>query len=53
MRTFIGIDFEDAIKNNILELQNKLRKYVVKGRWKHSDNFHLTLKFLDEIDSEQ
>lgn len=53
MRTFIGIDFEDAIKNNILELQNKLRKYAVKGRWKHSDNFHLTLKFLDEIDSEQ
>ncbi len=53
MRAFIGIDFDDRIKDNILELQQKLRKYAVKGRWKHSDNFHLTLKFLDEIDQKQ
>lgn len=26
---------------------------MVKGRWKGSDNFHLTLKFLDEINTKQ
>lgn len=53
MRAFIGIDFENEIKNGILELQQRLKKYAVKGRWKHFDNFHLTLKFLNEIDSKQ
>jgi len=53
MRTFIGIDFDDELKKNIFELQQRLRELAVKGRWKHSDNFHLTLKFLDEIDEKQ
>ncbi|HEX2945634.1 MAG TPA: RNA 2',3'-cyclic phosphodiesterase [Clostridia bacterium] len=53
IRAFIGIDFEDDCKRYISVLQQSLRKYAVRGRWKHSDNFHLTLKFLDEIDAKQ
>jgi 2'-5' RNA ligase len=53
IRTFIGIDFENDLKNDILELQQRIRKYAVSGRWKHTDNFHLTLKFLDEISLRQ
>ncbi len=53
IRAFIGIDFESDCKAYIYELQQSLRKYAVRGRWKHSDNFHLTLKFLDEIDGKQ
>jgi RNA 2',3'-cyclic 3'-phosphodiesterase len=53
MRTFIGIDFERELKNEIYELQQKLRSYAKKGRWKHSDNFHLTMKFLGEINPAQ
>lgn len=53
IRAFIGIDFQPDCKSYIYRLQQGLRKYAVKGRWKHSDNFHLTLKFLDEIDMEQ
>jgi len=49
VRAFIGIDFSQEVKNEIAELQGRLRKYAPKGRWKHRDNFHLTLKFLDEI----
>ncbi|NLY43051.1 MAG: RNA 2',3'-cyclic phosphodiesterase [Clostridiaceae bacterium] len=49
MRTFIGIDFSRELKNKIYELQQELKKHAIKGRWKHIDNFHLTLKFLDEI----
>lgn len=49
MRTFIGINFSEKLKNEIYSLQNKLRKHVIKGRWKYSGNIHLTLKFLNEI----
>ncbi|MGE5614931.1 MAG: RNA 2',3'-cyclic phosphodiesterase [Bacillota bacterium] len=49
IRAFIGIDFDSDCKKNIYELQQRFRKYAVKGRWKYIDNFHLTLKFLDEI----
>lgn len=53
MRAFIGIDFDKEQKNKINELQQKLRRYAVRGRWKHIDNFHLTLKFLDDINLNQ
>lgn len=53
MRTFIGVDFDRELKNAIGELQYKLRKNTIKGRWKHVDNFHLTLKFLDDITESQ
>jgi len=50
MRAFIGIDFSKELKQKITGLQAELRKHAVSGRWKYVDNFHLTLKFLDEID---
>jgi 2'-5' RNA ligase len=49
IRAFIGIDLDPECKKYIFDLQQRLRKYAVRGRWKHSSNFHLTLKFLDEI----
>ncbi|NTV89722.1 MAG: RNA 2',3'-cyclic phosphodiesterase [Clostridiales bacterium] len=53
MRAFIAIDFNDGLKSRISGVQNELRSKTVSGRWKHRDNFHLTLKFLDEINREQ
>ncbi len=53
MRAFIGIDFETEFKNKMDELQQRLRKYAIHGRWKHFDNFHLTLKFLEDINFTQ
>ena len=49
IRAFIGIDFDKELKNKIYELQQRLRRYSKKGSFKHIDNFHLTLKFLGEI----
>jgi 2'-5' RNA ligase len=51
MRVFIAVDFNDEIKRKLAEIQAGLRKYTVSGRWKHIGNFHLTLKFLGEIDT--
>jgi 2'-5' RNA ligase len=53
IRAFIGIDFDPDCKKYIFDLQQSLKKYAARGRWKHSSNFHLTLKFLDEISPAQ
>ena len=51
MRAFIGIDFNDEIKNEILAIQDKLKPHIDSGRWKSFDDLHLTLKFMGEIGS--
>lgn len=53
MRAFVGIEFSTELKKEINELQEKLKPYAKSGKWKHSDNFHLTLNFLGEIDEQQ
>jgi len=53
MRTFIGIDFDFKIKDRICSLQSIVRENSKKGRFKYIDNFHLTLKFLGEINIEE
>lgn len=53
MRSFIGINFTREIKEDIKGIQTRIRANAIKGRFKHVDNFHITLKFLDEISDEQ
>lgn len=53
MRAFVGIEFSTELKSEIHELQEKLKLFSRSGRWKHADNFHLTLSFLGEIDEQQ
>lgn len=53
MRSFIAIDLNDIIKNNLTRLINEL-KPVSKGiKWVNKENLHLTLKFLGEINEIQ
>ena len=53
MRAFIGIDFDEHTKNKIWNLQREYQDIALKGRWKHRDNFHITLKFLSELNTGQ
>lgn len=53
MRSFIGINFSREVKEDISKIQRKVRDNAAKGRFKHVDNFHITLKFLGEIDQKQ
>jgi len=53
MRAFIGIDFSKELKKKVADMQLRLKPYASSGRWKYIDNFHLTLKFLGEIDLSQ
>ena len=49
MRTFIAIRFDEAIKEKITEVQDKLRDAAEKGHFTDRDNLHLTLIFLGEV----
>lgn len=49
MRTFIGTDFNRDIKDSIAGIQHILRENTERGRFKYVGNFHLTLKFLGEV----
>ncbi|EGD52398.1 2'-5' RNA ligase [Thermoanaerobacter ethanolicus JW 200] len=52
MRAFIGIDIGEKAIEQIVRFQETLKNYTVKGRWTYKDNFHITLKFLGEIEVE-
>jgi len=53
MRTFIGAEFNRDIKDRIAGIQHIVRENSEKGRFKYVGNFHLTLKFLGEIQQDK
>lgn len=52
VRAFIGVEFTEDVKQNIMEMQRVIRNGSLRGRWKYISNFHLTLKFLGEVSEE-
>ena len=53
MRLFIAVNFNDEIKNQILEVQEQLRSRSTKGNFTRPENLHLTLAFLGETPEEK
>lgn len=53
MRVFLGINFEDAVKQQIEKVLRMLKPQVRKGRFVAPENLHLTLEFLGEVNGEQ
>lgn len=50
MRVFFAIEVEEEIKNYLAHYQEMVQKNSVKGNFTVSDNFHLTLKFIGEVE---
>lgn len=50
MRSFIAIELDDYTKNLLNGVQLKLKQHGIKGNYSRPENFHLTLKFLGDID---
>jgi len=53
IRAFIGIELDDLTKAEMARIINLLHKDAWKGRWKRTENLHLTLKFLAEVEDDQ
>lgn len=49
MRAFLGIEPYIEVKASINELQRLLRTYAINGRWTNPYNFHITLKFFEDL----
>ena len=50
MRIFIAIRFTKAFKSSILDAQDGLREYGVRGNYTQPENLHLTLAFIGETE---
>ncbi|NLV76819.1 MAG: RNA 2',3'-cyclic phosphodiesterase [Tissierellia bacterium] len=53
MRAFVALDFDYNLRITLRSIQNNIRLNALKGSWVKDENFHLTLKFLGEIDQSQ
>lgn len=50
MRTFIALEIPDNLRNQIAELQTKLRKFYPENvKWIKPEIFHITILFLGEL----
>lgn len=51
MRTFLCIPIDVSLREELAELSSQLRQLVrVRASWVRPENFHLTVRFLGEID---
>jgi 2'-5' RNA ligase len=53
MRIFIAIELPQEIKVALGRLQQELKKAGADVKWVETENIHLTLKFLGEVDEEK
>ncbi|MBQ6314757.1 MAG: RNA 2',3'-cyclic phosphodiesterase [Mogibacterium sp.] len=50
MRLFIAINLNDEMKDALMDLQDTMRTYGVRGRETPAENMHLTLAFIGDYD---
>lgn len=50
MRIFIAIRLTEAFKSSILDAQDGLKEYGVRGNYTQPENLHLTLAFIGETE---
>lgn len=48
MRLFIAINFDSAVKDSLIDLQEDLRQAGVSGRWTVPENLHMTAAFIGD-----
>ena len=52
MRTFLAINLEDKVKEELIGIQGQLKSRMQGIRWVNIQNLHITLKFLGEINAD-
>lgn len=53
MRVFIGVRLPEVIKEQLGAVQEEVKRASLKGAFTDSDNFHLTMRFIGEVDPDQ
>lgn len=52
MRAFIAIDLSEEVRIQLAEVIKRLRRTDIKASWVRTENLHVTMKFLGDIDDE-
>jgi RNA 2',3'-cyclic 3'-phosphodiesterase len=52
IRTFIAVDVPSEIKDKIYDIVEELKKVGVGVKWEEKEKFHITLKFLGDVNEE-
>jgi len=52
VRAFVAVLIDDELRRNIAAAQDSVREYAPEVKWVAPENFHITLKFLGEIDEQ-
>lgn len=50
IRSFIAFDVGEEIRATLRDIQNQLRRSNADVRWEPDDHFHVTIKFLGDVD---
>jgi 2'-5' RNA ligase len=50
IRVFFAIEFEEDFKKYLWDIQQIIKQNSLKGNFTRQDNFHLTLKFIGEVE---
>ncbi len=50
MRVFVAVRFPWQIKEHLSQVQHEVRKFSQTGSFTRSENFHLTLRFIGEVE---
>jgi 2'-5' RNA ligase len=50
IRAFLALEIPDRIKERLAQDQEGLRRELPRARWTHPEGWHLTLKFLGEVE---
>jgi 2'-5' RNA ligase len=53
MRLFVGLSIPGDVRENLSSLIRTLRSADARPKWVRSENLHVTLKFIGEIESEK
>jgi len=53
VRVFIGVKLPGAIKGQLADAQKEVQRASLKGSFTDPDNFHLTMRFIGEVDPDQ
>jgi 2'-5' RNA ligase len=50
MRLFVAVNIPEAVRDKVAEMQSELKKAPCDVKWVDPDKFHLTLKFIGEVE---
>lgn len=53
MRVFIAIELSDKVKGELSSIQQSVKKAALSGRFTSTENFHLTVHFIGEVNQKE